>query len=250
MKCIALTSMTIDHIGAVLLSRLQNSNNGFCQHEIFDILYDSMRFIGRFAFPIYCFLLIEGFYHTKSRSKYALRLLLFAVLSEIPYDLAKSGTWYTPLYNNVFFTLLLGLLMIWVISSWKSICAKFFAVGTGKDFRSTVYCMGMIGIVFASMLIMLYLCKSDYSISGIIAIFCMYVLHDKPVLGFALGCIALIILNISVLQTAALLILPVISLYSGEKGKSMKYVFYAYYPGHLMLLSGICAALGILKQVS
>lgn len=76
-----------------------------------------MRFIGRIGFPIFCFLLIEGFLHTSSKKKYATRLFLFALVSEFPFDYALFNTPFAPGYQNVFFTLFLGLLTIWAIDT-------------------------------------------------------------------------------------------------------------------------------------
>lgn len=246
LKLIAMISMTIDHIGAVVLARLQDSGNLFWQQEIIDSLYFSLRFIGRFAFPLYCFMLIEGFFHTRSRRNYALRLFVMAVLSEIPYDLALHGTWYFPQQNNVFVTLLLGLLMMWSISTWNTFCRKFFAVGKKKEWESTAVTLGTVGIAFAAVLCMIYICKSDYGIAGVITILCMYLLHSRPVCGFTVGCSSIMLLHFSALQAAALLMIPVISRYNGQRGTPMKFLFYGYYPLHLLLLVGICAVLHIL----
>ena len=108
LKFIAVFSMLIDHIAAsVLLNPLVNANSAFMIS-----LAHVMRMFGRLAFSIFCFLLIEGFLHTKNRKKYALRLALFALISEIPFDLAFSYKSFDFSYQNVFFTLLIGLLVM------------------------------------------------------------------------------------------------------------------------------------------
>ena len=91
LKWIAVITMIIDHTGAVL----------FPDDMVF-------RYIGRIAFPIFCFLLVEGFFHTRDVRKYMLRLGLFALISEIPYDLAFRDTVLEFEHQNVFFALLLG----------------------------------------------------------------------------------------------------------------------------------------------
>lgn len=142
-KIIAVLAMLIDHTAAAVLVRQLFANGlreiagaGIAaqQQWVFDnatlyLVYTVMRAIGRLGFPIFCFLLVEGFQRTRDVKKYALRLGLFALISEIPFDLAISGR--LPLwgYQNVYFTLLLGLL---------ALCAYGFFAGyeqaeTGKD---------------------------------------------------------------------------------------------------------------------
>ena len=109
LKLIAVISMLIDHTSAVILEQIPGLENPAFL----------MRIIGRLAFPIYCFLLVEGFYHTRSRAKYAGRLFLFALISEVPFDLAFSRRMWDFSSNNVFFTLLFGLLVIWGVEGIK-----------------------------------------------------------------------------------------------------------------------------------
>lgn len=104
LKMIAIVTMLIDHIGAAVLARLlmvnglgeldQTNTDAIMQwlsaNGALYWMYTVMRMIGRVAFPIFCFLLVEGFLHTHDVKKYAMRLGLFALLSEIPFDLAFS----------------------------------------------------------------------------------------------------------------------------------------------------------------
>lgn len=85
LKIIALVTMLIDHIAATLL--LELIRDGIGGKALIDV-YWVMRSVGRMAFPIYCFLLVEGFKYTSDRTKYALRLVCFAAISEIPFDMA------------------------------------------------------------------------------------------------------------------------------------------------------------------
>ena len=90
LKCIALFTMIVDHVG---LHLLRNSGIVLLHTGLGTLtLYTLMRKVGRMAFPIYCFLLVEGFLHTHDRKKYGLNLLVFALISEIPWDLEHTGT--------------------------------------------------------------------------------------------------------------------------------------------------------------
>ena len=123
LKIIAIVTMLIDHIGASVLGRLLQTH-GINELNVADISaltqwmsdnsvlfwsYTIMRMIGRVAFPIFCFLLIQGFLHTHDVKKYAARLFAFALISELPFDLAFKGK-IDFSYQNVFFTLFIGLM--------------------------------------------------------------------------------------------------------------------------------------------
>ncbi|WP_461817744.1 TraX family protein, partial [Faecalimonas sp.] len=97
LKIIAIIAMIIDHIGLFF----------FPEHILF-------RIIGRISFPIFAFLIVEGFYHTRDIWKYMFRLGVFAVLSEIPFDLLTTGKVFDLRHQNVFFTLLIGVILMYV----------------------------------------------------------------------------------------------------------------------------------------
>ena len=99
LKIIALVSMIIDHYGAIFHSDI-----------------DLYRIIGRLAFPIYCFLLVEGYFHTKDVKKYAKRLFIFALVSEIPFDFAFYNK-IEFMHQNVFFTLFIGLITMYFLDN-------------------------------------------------------------------------------------------------------------------------------------
>ena len=119
LKLIAIITMLIDHTGAVLLSMYQPA-----QRVLFTLLgreysvYLIFRDIGRVAFPIFCFLLLEGFRHTGSRFRYGRNLLLFALISELPWNLMFTNTLRYE-RQNVFFTLFLGYLAFCAIEYFK-----------------------------------------------------------------------------------------------------------------------------------
>ena len=109
-KLVGIIAMLIDHFAAAVLLRYMYA--GGWSNRLY-VLYTILRLVGRLGFPIFCFLLVEGFERTRNRAKYALRLLLFALISEIPFDLAFSAQVLEFGYQNVYFTLFLGLLAMW-----------------------------------------------------------------------------------------------------------------------------------------
>jgi len=131
LKLIALISMIIDHTAFALIYYIPlESQLLFTLGEKTVTWYSLMRGIGRLAFPLYCFLLSEGFVHTHDRRKYGRNLLVFALISELPWNLLHAGTWLYPGSQNVFFTLFLGFLGITVLDELPSLCKKFAALGT------------------------------------------------------------------------------------------------------------------------
>ena len=235
LKLIAIFTMLIDHIAATVI--LQMINNGIGGQTLIDI-YWVMRSIGRMAFPVFCFLLVEGFKYTHSREKYAARMFIFALISEIPFDLAINNTVLEFKSNNVFFTLFLGLLVImaadWVMEHFSS---DKMTSEIGRIILLVV--IGIVGCALAS-----YVFSSDYGASGVIAIYIMYLLRKNRELGFAFAVISLGMLSGS-LELLALLMLIPLHLYNGTRGKQHKYFFYAFYPLHLLLLALIAWGLGL-----
>ena len=204
--------MFIDHLAAVILyNRLP-----------FEV-YEWLRFVGRIAFPIYCFFLVQGFMHTSNVKKYALRLGVFALISEIPFDLALYGTWWFKDSNNVFFTLLIGLLVIWGF--------EFFH----KRFQMPGIVMGAALIALGCFVAEKVLC-CDYGWAGIATIVTMYLLRNRPqVYGYIMGVIVLTLLTYSGELFALIGAIP-IWYYNGKKGKNWKHFFYVFYPAHLLVL--------------
>lgn len=227
LKMIALITMLIDHVAATIVqSVILNSG----RIELFPV-YELMRYIGRMAFPIYCFLLVEGFIYTKNLKKYAFRLFLFALISEIPFDLAFSSKWIDMSYNNVFFTLLIGLL---VITGIRKLEQKL----DGKKLE-LVYWLGILLLVYAGMILAEFVLHTDYGASGIIAIVLLYLLRKNRQIAFLAAVIALTLMA-GFSEIVALLMLVPILRYNGTRGKQIKYLFYVFYPAHLLILGLIC----------
>ena len=123
LKLIAIFTMLIDHTAATIIDRTLmarrmegmngNSTQNYLLNSYFLSILDMiMRLIGRIAFPIFCFLLVEGFLNTHNKLKYTLRLTAFAFISDIPFDLAFNGKPFDFSYQNVFFTLFVAMLVM------------------------------------------------------------------------------------------------------------------------------------------
>lgn len=134
-KIIAVIAMLIDHTAAVILMRWMVAGgqlpfmNWITDYSLLYYVNVVMRGIGRLGFPIFCFLLVEGFQRSRNVRKYAMRLGLFALISEIPFDLALTGSWCYMRYQNVYFTLLLGLLGLCAYGFF----GKYEQAGEGRD---------------------------------------------------------------------------------------------------------------------
>ena len=131
LKIIAAITMILDHTALILVS--DNTK-----------MYYIMRCIGRISFPIFCFLLVEGYFHTKSKIKHCINLLVFALLSEVPYDLMR-GSAFNIERQNVIFTLLIGFVVIWaldeIFSNQKDVedNRKIMSVWQKKAFTDIIF---------------------------------------------------------------------------------------------------------------
>lgn len=200
LKVIALVSMTVDHIAYYLM------DHG-------TLLYDVMRTVGRMAFPIFVFLLVEGYGHTRSTRKYALSLLAFALISEIPWWLLNHDN-----THNVFFTLLLGLIVI---------------EGINKLGKKPLLWAVLI-ITICTIAIFLHV---DYEYSGILLICTFHIFKPDKVTKCLLATLFMYQYGVIGLWLG----LAVILCYNGQrgfiKGQYTKYLWYAYYPLHLMTIT-------------
>lgn len=214
LKMIAVITMFIDHTAMIFQDTLP-----VLQMPILAsfTLYYCMRKIGRLAFPLFCFLLTEGFVHTRSRLRYCGNLLAFAIITEIPYNIVHGGKLLYPTAQNVFFTLLLGVLVLWLLETPLKNSHKAL-------------------ILFPGVVLLSFL-HIPYGRTGVLLVLLLYLLRQQPLLR---GLLCLPFLSGGY---AAWLSLIPISLYNGERGfirgKVLKYAFYAFYPLHLLLLYGV-----------
>lgn len=224
---IAMTLMLMDHLWATLLPARE-----------------WLTCAGRVAFPIFAFMAVEGYFHTRSFKKYILRMLMFAVLSEIPFDLMYGGTWFYPVHQNVLWTFLLSLLGVWLMEQVRK---------KGKTWMYLLVCV----LVVPAGLVLGTLCMVDYYGVGVLTVFVFYFLHGRKWWCFLGQLAALYWLNVELLgglmypvqlfgmefelcqQGLALLALIPIWLYRGRQGyhsKPFQYLCYAFYPVHMLLL--------------
>lgn len=217
LKLIAVITMLIDHTGYAFSALPVLRQPLFTAFNQTVTIYFILRKIGRLAFPIYCFLIGEGLRHTRNQIKYLLRLLLFAVISEVPYNLLVSGDLLSKANQNVFFTLFLGALAIYFFQNVKNGLLK------------AVLMLAVLGVsaVF----------KADYGAAGVVAILLLYVLQGHPIVQAMAG---YPLFGSGAYATAAFI--P-IAMYNGQRGfiqsPILKYAFYLFYPAHMLLLVAI-----------
>lgn len=232
LKLIAVVVMLIDHIG-YMIGRVVYPTLIFetARFERWNFIYYLFRCIGRTAFPIFCFMIAEGFLHTRDWKKYAVRLGIFGLISEIPYDLMVRGKWIYPGGQNVFFTLLIGLLVIALVreTAWR------FPGIEGRIGQLMVIALGCQ---------LAFLLKADYTWYGVLLIAIFYWFRSSRILQCILGylCMAVMAGDLR-FQIALLVPFALLYLYNGERGrevKGLKWLFYWFYPVHMALVAVIC----------
>ncbi len=212
--------------------------------------------VGRLAFPIFAFMIAEGFHYTKSRKKYALRMLIFAIITEIPFNLVVSGNLFYISHQNVMWTFLISILLLCLfekIKQEKSAIMRFFAYLMITVLFSVVAILGMV----------------DYNAIGILTVALFHFTRtekedktSKKVICYGVQLVVMCMLNVMIttspeyalplsgnlylsMQSFAVLALPLIWLYNGKQGYYNKYIkwgYYLFYPVH-------CLVLGILVKV-
>lgn len=219
--------MLIDHLGATVISSAA----------------DWMTCVGRLAFPIFAFMTVEGFFHTKDRKRYALRLLLFALLSEIPYNLMQGGSFLYPYNQNVLWSFLLCLGLMQLNEKAKETKKWWLILLTGLG---TVLLGTLAGMLLSF----------DYMHYGVWMIMTFYFLRGEKWWHFVGQLLLMILINNEVggiayewtimgttvffsKQWFAVLALIPIRLYNGKQGhrsKAFQYFCYAFYPVHMLIL--------------
>ncbi len=214
------------HIWAMLLM--------LCDHLQLTLLPDLpiLRCVGRLAFPLFAFMAVEGYLHTRSLKKYLLRLLMLAVISEIPFDLLVSGSVFDPMHQNVIWTIILGLCCI---RAFENISADL------KKMLSAV-------VIIASLAAAI-IARVDYSSAGVLTLLAFYAFRGNTVRCRLMQLLSLAFINLVLLggiefafpyQALAVLSLPIIWLYDGSQGPHngfIKAANYLFYPAHMLILA-------------
>ena len=214
LKILALILMTVDHLGALLLTE-----------------YEILRVLGRLSMPIFAWMIAEGCHHTRSRLRYFLTVAVIAILFQTVYYVALGS-----IKQCILVTFSMSILLIY--------CMDFASVNKGflsLCLMGAAFC----GACFVCIFLPRYLPGTnfsiDYGLGGVLLPVVFFAGKNKPeklMLGAA--CLALMAMSMYHLQWYALLALPVLALYNGQKGRGrLKYLFYIYYPLHLAAIYGI-----------
>ena len=258
LKNIAVITMVIDHIGGTLVYEFEQRNVQNIGIDGFISMW--MRIIGRIAFVLFAFLLTEGFVYTSDKKKYALRLCAGAVISEIPYDLVESGRIVNIWDQNIFFTLLLGFCIIWILDTIKEkgIFIKVVVVLLGLMLSELLRCeYGVMGI---GLIVVLYCLRGKMILYPVVLVECFighlandlihnFVSINRDVIRkgseihlFSWDEISIITKvnferRLSQTMPGILAALLLIFFYSKKKGKQLpKAFYYLFYPVHLIVI--------------
>ncbi len=214
--------MLIDHIGVIL----------FPEQLIF-------RCIGRLALPIFAFFIAEGVKHTSNKLKYFLRIFILGVICQIGYTLSEviEGTKITGIYFNILLTFAIGVLICY---AWQA------AIKNKKGFLLLLLVVLLAAAIYVYSRFSYklgFVIEFDYGFMGMMLPLCAMMLDEKKYkfILFGAGLVLLSIQSIDIwYQWISLLSLPLLWFYNNERGKyKLKYLFYIFYPVHLVILYGI-----------
>lgn len=244
--------MAIDHAALGLIEQSELASGA-----AWSLCGTAMRLVGRVAFPLFAFMIAEGAVHTRDRRRYALRLFLLALISEIPFNLVAGGTWIFPADQNTVFTLLFGLLAIW---AGDLVCGfgpgstygdkrtpENGSVRTAVEWRRIPagyerYVRVLVAVPFG---LAAYYLKTDYDLLGVMLIAILYILRTEPQLRAVVCGTLLFCMYMNFYGIAACVAIFLINRYNGEKGSGSGKFFYAFYPLHLLVIWGIKTVVGL-----
>lgn len=215
LKIIAMITMTVDHVGAILFPRC---------------LW--LRLVGRLSMPIYAFLIAEGCRHTRSMPKYLASVAAMALLCQVVYYAALGS-----LYQCILVTYTLSIGLTFLLQQAKKRSSVLWWLSA----------LAAIGIIwFLTEILPLLLPGTDYGVDyGFLGVMLPVVIWLAPTKGLQLAFAAAVLLLMSLsnpLQIPALAAVGLLALYNGQRGRwNMKRFFYWYYPMHLLILYLISA---------
>ena len=212
LKIIAMVSMVFDHVGDVFFPEIA-----------------WLRMVGRLAMPIFAFCITEGYIHTRNRNKYLLRMGIFALVSEVPFDLAFEGN-INLSHQNIMLSFFISILALMLFDLIRG--SKIEIKGRYSVWRTMLGALAVVAMAVVAMLV-----KADYTMFAVASVFLFYVFKDvnhyvRPIPGVAFLALTR---TVGYYCTTGLSIIPLL-LYNGKKGKGLKWLFYAFYPGHLLIL--------------
>lgn len=255
LKNMAYISMFIDHFFAIIILNYlwMTAVDGVWDPGL-TIIYRAGRALGRVAFILFAHQIVEGFLYTRSRGRFLLRLGIFAIVSEIPFDLAFSGQIIDLDSQNIFFTLLTGVLVLIV---WESLAR----------YRGVIFVV-VRGMALAAGCLAAYLGNMDYRYMGILLIFGFYMAHDRKLSDKIIlaGCVMLFgtwsgnclryledgytvmeLFRTSLREMYGLAAFIPLAYYNGQKGRQLpKWFSYGFYPVHLLFLYGAAKYIGVM----
>lgn len=212
--------MVIDHIGVFLLP------------EIF-----LLRMIGRLSFILFAWLIANGAVHTRNSFSYLKRLLLFAVISQVPFTLARRELYPNSLELNIFFTLSLGLAAVIILQKFKNIFVKvsgIIVMALVAERFAGGFSYGAYGVITT---VIFYLFYKNLKVAALLQAVAIFVFYFRHILSSTLP-LEYFYNNhsISLIQPLGLLSLILIALYNGKEGHKLKLIFYLFYPLHLFII--------------
>lgn len=215
LKIIAMVSMVFDHVGDLFFP---------------DVMWP--RMIGRLAMPIFSFFIAEGFAHTRDKKKYLCRLGVFALISEIPFDLAFEGR-VGLTHQNIMLTFFLAVVALMLFDRLRG--------GEEAEEKQTPVGKTVSGVLaVAAIAVLALLLRADYTVFAVMAVFLFYVLRQKhPLIRIGVGTAFLALTRTIGYYCATGLSFIPLAMYNGKKGRGLKWLFYGFYPGHLLLLAAI-----------
>lgn len=261
MKKIAIITMFIDHLTLTMLEIPRDAQGTRIMYTFpgGEVLDQLGRGIGRLAFPVFCFLIVEGFLHTRNRWKYLVRLLVFAAAAQYPFCMMAFPN-STRRHADTIFTLAAGYVVIWCVHTLARFLPDVYrpvpsaALSRAENGDGQVYDNAMFALPapFDNMIVraVLFLvpgaaitfgiCRlvkwtgCDYSYGGVLCILLLYLLYRVRDLSLGASWAWLTYYNEN--EVLAFTGFFLIRCYNGKRGKQNKYFFYLFYPGHLLLL--------------